>query len=308
MMAKQAPQTHSLEAASDTFNYRLLRIAADRFGTTLASISDTDMQQARSIAQKEEFMEKAVLASPEARHVVVAASEVQHALGLIRDRYEDEDTYLNALAAADLDEEDLYRALERELRVDAILNLVSSSVADVDETEVGLFYYVHREKFCQPQTRTARHILITINPDYAENTAEEALKRITTIANRLKRDPRRFNEQALKHSECPTALNGGLLGAVPQGTLYPQLDAHLFQMEAGSISEPLESPVGYHLLLCEEIHPAGVKPLVEVADKLRQQLTQRQRNFAQRKWLKNLLSQHASQAETVPWQKTTEQN
>lgn len=295
-------------AASDTLNYRLLRIANERYGLSLTELNDDALQQARSIAQKEVFMEQAVLASPEARHVVVAASEVQHALGLIRDRYEDEDTFLNALAAADLDEEDLYRALERELRVDAILNLVSSSVGDVDDTEVGLFYYVHREKFCQPQMRTARHILITINADYAENTPEQALARITTIAHRLKRDPRRFNEQALKHSECPTALNGGLLGAVPQGTLYPELDAHLFQMEAGSISPPLESPVGYHLLLCEEIHPAGVKPLVEVADKLRQQLTQRQRNFAQRKWLKNLLSQHASQAETVPWQKTTEQN
>lgn len=292
--------------ASDTLNYRLLRIANERYGVSLTELDDDALQQARTIAQKEVFMEQAVLASLEARHVVVAPSEVQHALAMIRERYEDEDAYSEALNGADLDETDLYTALERELRVDAILNLVSSSVPEVDDTEVGLFYYVHREKFCQPQTRTARHILITINPEFAENTAKEALKRINTIAARLKRDPRRFNEQALKHSECPTALNGGLLGAVHPGILYPELDAYLFQMTEGSISPPLESPVGYHLVLCEQIHPAGVKPLDEVTEKLRQQLTQRQRNLAQRKWLKNLLTQPA--AEPVPWQKTSEQN
>lgn len=294
---------------ANTLNYRLLRIASERYGASLDSLDDEALNAARSIAEKEVFMERAVLGSPEARHVVVAQSEVHHALGLIRDRFEDDEAFAQALAQADLCEEDLFIALERELRVEAILNLVCSSVADVEDQEVELFYYMHREKFSLPETRSVSHILITINPEFAENTPEQALKRISAIAERLNRHPRRFSEQALKHSECPTALNGGSLGTVQPGTLYPELDAHLFQMKAGTISPPIESPVGYHLLWCEQIHPAGVKPLSDLLDKLRQQLTQRQRNLAQRTWLKTLLGATPStQAETVPWQKKPEQN
>ena len=307
MMAKHPILVDTTTA--NTLNYRLLRIASERYGSSLSSLDEEALNAARSIAEKEVFMERAVLSSPEARHVVVAQSEVHHALGLIRDRFDDEDAYSQALAQADLCEEDLFIALERELRVEAILNLVSSSVPDVDDTEVELFYYVHRDKFHLPETRSVSHILITVNPEFAENTAEQAHKRISAIAERLNRHPRRVGEQALKHSECPTALNGGTLGTVQPGTLYPELDEHLFQMKAGAISPPIESPVGFHLLWCEKIHPAGVKPLSDVIDKLRQQLTQRQRNLAQRTWLKTLLGATPSTpAETVTWQKKPEQN
>ena len=155
---------------ANTLNYRLLRIASERYGASLNSLDDEALNAARSIAEKEVFMERAVLGSPEARHVVVAQSEVHHALGLIRDRFEDDEAYSQALAQADLCEEDLFIALERELRVEAILNLVSSSVADVEDQEVELFYYMHREKFSLPETRSVSHILITINPEFAENT------------------------------------------------------------------------------------------------------------------------------------------
>jgi peptidyl-prolyl cis-trans isomerase C len=300
--------TQTINASADSLNYRLLRIASDHYGVALENLDDAQREQALAIAQRELFMEQAVLNSVEARHVVVAASEVDKAVTRIRDRYSDEQAFLTSLEDAAIDEQELGVALERELRVDAILNLVSSRVPEADDTEVELFYYVHREKFEQPQMRTVRHILITINPEFAENTAKAALQRINLIAARIAKQPRRFSEQALKHSECPTALEGGLLGKVKPGTLYPELDAVLFLMEEGSISEAIESPVGYHLLLCEAIHPARVVPLADIKAKLRNQLTQRQRLICQRTWLKSLLNPNTPEVETTSWQKKLEQN
>lgn len=275
---------------NEQLNYRLLRIANERYGVTPGQLNDQQRQDASHIAAREYFLEQMVLASAEARQVVVPSSQVKSAFEKISTRYEDEDAFLQALDANGLTPEDLHQALERELRVETVLDLISSAVPEVDDTEVGLFYYVHLDKFRQPETRSARHILITINDEYPENSRQNAYERLHKIAERVRRHPHRFNEQALKHSECPTALEGGLLGRVPAGKLYPELDAVLFNLTEGGISQLIESPIGWHLLLCETIHPEHTVPLEEVLPKLRAQLTQRQRSSTQKKWLQSLLA------------------
>ena len=40
----------------------------------------------------------------------------------------------------------------------------------------------------------------------------------------------RFADLASRHSECPTALEGGRLGEVVPGQLFPSLDAALFAL------------------------------------------------------------------------------
>lgn len=275
-------------ASEPGLGYRLLRTASDQYGVTPAQLDPSQQQQAERIAAKELALEHLVLASREAREVVVPVSEVKNALRQIRDRYESDDVFDEVLAANHLTTQDLESALARELRVDAVLTYVSSKVAEVDDTEVRLFYYMHRERFTQPETRTARHILITINPEYPENTREAAQERLATIARRVAKNPGRFEEQAMQHSECPTSLHGGLLGQVKPGTLYPELEKVLFALQAGEVSDIVESPVGLHILRCEAIAPEHLAPFPEVRAKLRESLTERQRNLYQRRWLKSL--------------------
>jgi peptidyl-prolyl cis-trans isomerase C len=193
------------------------------------------------------------------------------------------------MAAHQIDPASLWQALARELRVEAVLDLVSSRVKVPDSTDVQLFYYMHPEQFEQPETRRAHHILITLNDAYPENTREAAAQRLQLIRKRLLHKPQRFAEQAMKHSECPSALQGGLLGQVPRGTLYPELDAALFAMTAGALSELVESPVGLHLLWCESIVPARTVPLAEVMPALREKMLEKQRQRQQKAWLRELL-------------------
>ncbi|TNE76749.1 MAG: nitrogen fixation protein NifM [Gammaproteobacteria bacterium] len=275
-------------------NYRLLRIASDRFDAQPMDLDEQQRREAEAIAAKELLMERAVLTSHEARGVAVPQSQVEQALMEIRSRYEDDESFRLALADNGLKEGDLASFLSRELLVEAVLSVVSSSVPDVDDTEVRLFYYMHPDKFKQPELRTARHILITINPDFPENTRESAEKRLNEVAKRLQKDPRRFNEQAVKHSECPTSLQGGFLGQVKPGTLYPELDSVLFRMKEGEVSDVIESPLGLHLLLCEHVQAARTLPLAEVADLLRDSLTEQKRHRYQRQWLRGLMSEGSS--------------
>ncbi|WP_290575544.1 nitrogen fixation protein NifM [Ketobacter sp.] len=281
-------------ARTDTINYRLLRIASERFGTNPDGMSPQQTREATDIARREMFMEGAILQQPEARKVMVPQAELDSAVQMIRKRYVSDEEFEDALAANGLDEQTLRFAVERELRVEAVLNYISRTVDTVDETEARLFYYLHPEKFAKEETRVVRHILITINQEFAENTEANARARIETIRGRLKKHPHRFEQQALQHSECPSALQGGLIGEVKQGTLYPELDAVLFRMDAGQLSEVIQTDNGFHILLCEAIKPASKAPLSDVLPALQEQLTQRQRVREQKRWLKQVLSTPAN--------------
>ena len=272
-----------------SINYRLLRIASEQFGKAPAALEEPEYKQVRSIAAREYLIEQAVLASDEARDIVVPPSQVDRAAEQIAARYGDEDSFYQELADNNLRLQDLKVALERELRVEAVLALVGSRAPVVDDTEVNLFYYMNRDRFKRPEIRRARHILVTVNPQFPENTREAAQKRIEQIQKRVSKNPARFAEQASKHSECPTSLQGGLLGDIKRESLYPELDEVLFQMKPGQVSDIVESPVGLHILFCEQVRPEGIAPLSEVLEKLREQLQEKQRSRFTRRWIQQLL-------------------
>ena len=155
--------------------------------------------------------------------------------------------------------------------------------------DVELYYQYHPEQFRRPETRLVRHILITINETIAENTRAEAGKRIATIQARLAKEPQRFEEQALKHSECPTALDGGKLGDLPRGKLFPELDKALFELKAGEVSGVLESELGFHVLRCDAITEAGVLGYDQAKLHIRKLMEQKRKRVCQQAWMKGLM-------------------
>lgn len=274
--------------------YYLLKVAHEQFGRAPGELSSEQLQQASRIVGRQLRIEEAVLRSREASGVVIPPEQVEDAWTQIAGRYEDAEAMQQALAAQGLDPAGLRAMLARELKVEAVLERVCAGLPEISDTDVSLYYFSHIEQFVRPETRKARHILVTINEDFPENTRSAARTRIETIAQRLQERPERFAEQAMKHSECPTSLQGGLLGEVRAGTLYPELDECLFDLEPGETSDVLESPMGYHLLLCEQVTLATQVALEDVLPRLRDRLQIRQRKARQREWLERLLQQTAS--------------
>lgn len=270
-------------------HYHLLKVAHEHFGCTPSSLDTEQLKEAQRIVSRQLLIEEAVLRSPEARGVVIVPSTVDEAWAIIVNRYDSLDDFFQALEDTTLDEAQIRLMLARELKVEAVLERVCKTMAEIGVTEASLYYYNHMDQFVRAETREVRHILITINPDFKENTRAAAQQRIAEIARRLQRDPGRFGEQALKHSECPTSLQEGRLGRVRAGDLYAQLDACLFDLEAGQLGGPVESPLGLHLLWCEAIHPATQIPLDVVLPGLLEKLRSRRRSTQQRQWLERLL-------------------
>lgn len=268
--------------------YTLLRAALTLFKKDPAELESEELRQVQRQAKNEYEIESRVLNSPEAAGVIITEQELERAFAEVRNRFDDEERFVAALAANRLTEEALKAALFRQCKVNTVLESVASRSPKVNEVEIGIFYHSHPEKFHKPEQRIARHILISINPEYPDNTREKARQRMDEIAETLKRKPHKFADLALKNSECPTALNGGELGAIVAGKLYPELDAALFMLKENEISAVVETEIGFHLIQCQKIIHAETLSLKKATPKIKQLMQDRYRRNCQRTWLASL--------------------
>ncbi len=275
--------------------YCLLRTAQTMFNKTPKHLSEEELAQAAVQARKESIIENRVLSSPEAAAVIITDEALNNAMQEIKDRYEDEQLFITELAENHLDLTTLEQAVLRQCKVENVLETVASRASKVSEVEVGIYYHMHLDQFQQPELRAVKHILITINDEYPENSRENALKRINEIAAKLKRKPHKFADLAMKNSECPTALQGGDLGIYPKGKLYPEIDAVLFELQEKQISPVIETEAGFHIIRCGKIEPAGTVSLKKAQSKIRQFMQERLQRTCQRAWLASLPATASSQ-------------
>lgn len=273
--------------------YHLLRAATELYQAQPAALDDAQLAAVRDQARKTLEIEDLVLNSTEAQRVTIADSLIEESYETVRGRYAHDGELEADLAANGLDTDVLRRALQRELVFDAVMQRVGAHHAAVSETDERQYYEAHRDRFETTERRSARHILITINDAYDENTRAAAMARLERIAERLRapgKDPfaARFADEARRHSECPTALQEGKLGAVARGQLYAALDTCLFGLEEGAMSGPIESPMGLHLLLCERIEVARLQPFHRVRKAIHDALVKRRQRENQRSFLDHL--------------------
>ncbi|KAJ3348553.1 hypothetical protein HDU83_001235 [Entophlyctis luteolus] len=76
---------------------------------------------------------------------------------------------------------------------------------------------------------------------------EKAIKDVRAI---LEKDPTQFAALAEKHSVCPSAKNGGRLGAFARGQMVKEFEAFCFDeaMPVGQVSPVIKTQFGYHLI------------------------------------------------------------
>ncbi len=268
-------------------DYLRLRTALAGFKRTPAELSGDERQVLEAQVARASALERKVLSHAAARDVHVPPPVVEEAVKTIAARYPDESEFLADLARNGLDAQSLRTALERELKVEAVIDKVSAAHSEVSEDEAAIYYFQHRDRFLRPELRTVRQILITVNDAYAENRRAQALQRLQTIRDQLAAAPHTFEAMARRHSECPSAMEGGRVGKVKRGMLYPELDEVLFALEPDAISDVVESELGLHLLWCEAVEEAGVVPFDEVRDKIAAALTERKKKQFLREWLKH---------------------
>lgn len=275
--------------------YLELKLSLGLFQKTPEALSEAEHMRLLAVARKQETIERHVLASAEAASVVVPQATLGTRLDEIRQRYTSGQDLAAELQRIGLDEAELARAVERDLLVEALLDKVASAVAPVNAVDAEIYYHLHPKAFQRPEARRLRHILITFDNAHERALAEAQLE---TLRDTLERDTAtQFGAAARRHSHCPSAMEGGQLGIVKRQQLYPELDVLAFALAERELSTVVESPIGLHVLRCDEILPNGTPPFAEIRKQIIDRLTEQRRAGAQRDWIRSLLAksrEHAS--------------
>lgn len=264
--------------------YLELKLAWELFKQAPETLELPQREELVNIVARQHDIERRILQSPEAANVMVPQATLANRLAEIHQRYESGKELEQELHHIGLDADALASAVECDLKVEAILEKVASGTPTVTAVDAEIYYRLHPTAFDRPEARKLRHILITF-----DNHAEQS--KVTLTLNKLRLNIKNgdaFGQAALRHSQCPTAMEGGILGTVKRGQLYPELDAAAFTLAKDEISPVLQSPIGLHILYCEEILPYGLIPFEEVCESLIERLTAKRCQEVQRSWIKSL--------------------
>lgn len=94
---------------------------------------------------------------------------------------------------------------------------------------------------------TASHILIDTRNMKDEEKLNEAKKKIEKIKEELD-EGADFAKLAEENSDCPSARSGGQLGTFGRGEMVKELTDTAFATNVNSISEPVKTQFGYHII------------------------------------------------------------
>ena len=138
----------------------------------------------------------------------------------------------------------------------------------VTKEDVRAAYDTEVEQSATESERRARHILIA--------DGGGALEKITDLKAQIA-DGRDFTELARLHSDdIASKDSGGDLGFAPKGTFAPEFEEALDKLSINSVSDPVKTQFGYHLIELLETRRRPVDPFDVSAPRLRDDLIERE--------------------------------
>lgn len=169
--------------------------------------------------------------------------------------------YIDALEVK-LDKDEEFEKILEDAKINLLKNYALNKVISEEEAteeEVLNFYNEYKDNFQKPESVVASHILVD-NEVKANEIIEEIEKGLS------------FEEAAKKYSSCPSKESGGNLGEFSRGQMVPEFEEKAFSMEEGTISEPVKTQFGYHIIKLTNKNEASQSTLEEVRDELYNQI------------------------------------
>ena len=173
--------------------------------------------------------------------------------------------------------EQLKTQLEAQMLQDAVRTKVGDN-AKVTPEQIQAYYNDPKNKsqFVVPDSIEARHVLV--------NTKAEAQKvqRLLTADN----SDANWNKVAKQYSIDPGSKDkGGSLGSFPKGRMVPEFEKVAFSIKPGTVSAPVKSQFGYHIIEVTKKTPGSSKTFAEAKPMIEQALKSQLQATAWETWL-----------------------
>lgn len=135
----------------------------------------------------------------------------------------------------------------------------------VSNKEVKKYYDSNKEEFNEKESVHARHILVK-----TEGEANDIAKDLKSLKGKKLQD--KFIELAKSKSTGPSGPKGGDLGYFAQGQMVPEFNKEVFSMKVGTISKPVKTQFGYHVIYLQDKKASKTRSFTEVKPFIEQRL------------------------------------
>jgi len=176
---------------------------------------------------------------------------------MVTDRLIEKVLFTELAAQEGIDKKPEFKRNMEKIKGELLVNMWMKMQMDnaiVSESEAKAFYDKNAEKFMEPESMHARHILVANEKDAQDIIA--TLKPLKGEALKAK-----FIELAKEKSTGPSAPNGGDLGTFTKGQMVPEFSKAVWALEDGQITTtPVKTQFGYHVIYLEtktEAKPAS---------------------------------------------------
>lgn len=178
-----------------------------------------------------------------------------------------------------------------------------TSLSEPTEEQIEAYYKQYPVQFSEPEYRTLSYVQFSASdmPGEAEITPDQLQAAYDERIDEFRFGEQRNVEQLLYSGEeeaqkaramaqegksfaaiakATSIINkGGVsLGKIGKDGLLDSAADKVFALEKGGITQPVQSPFGWHLFTVTEIHAAGVRSLDEVKNRLEKDLRQMQQD------------------------------
>jgi parvulin-like peptidyl-prolyl isomerase len=140
----------------------------------------------------------------------------------------------------------------------------------VSDSEAKEFYEKNKDKFKQPESVSARHILVK-----TEDEAKAIIKELKPLKDAELKE--KFIVLAKEKSTGPSAPKGGDLGTFTKDQMVPEFSKAVWQLKDGTVTlEAVKTQFGYHVIYLEKKNTAQPVTYEKVKDKIILSLKQKQ--------------------------------
>ncbi|MFH1665815.1 MAG: SurA N-terminal domain-containing protein [Candidatus Omnitrophota bacterium] len=207
--------------------------------------------------------------------------ELKSRIDKIKGYYENEEMFLQALNEKGTNLTEFEKEIREQMLAQKLVDKEVMSKIVVTPAEIKELYDSNREKLVSPDRVKVRGILIK-KTEGAEEGAD--LKRMEAVMSRVVKGED-FITVATEISEGPYAATGGDMGYIARGQTLREIDEAIFTLKPGQKSDIVETDIGYHVFLVEDVQKARPLEYDEVSDFLKDQLFRKKFQEALMKWL-----------------------
>lgn len=230
----------------------------------------------------------------EARGIKVSQKDIDQAIKDVMDKMGGKDQLMNTLRNNGISTAEFKKDIKVQVKMQKLATEAGN--IKVSDADCKNFYNKNQDKFRHADQVRASHILISANPyqiqqeitaksktKMDEKELKAAVEKVIAekqaeaekLAKELQADNSKFAQYAKKYSEDPqSAKQGGDLGFFAKDRMVPEFAEAAFKAKPNTVTGPVKSQFGYHIIFVTDRRGAGVVPYEKAKSDIKDYLVQ----------------------------------